>query len=114
MHEDIESYLIIQSLSKDKTKIIKEKGKEYVASNIDSIMLYRKAVIISDEWFMLHVHPRFTKQIVRLLKKAGVDITKDVSKVETLFCTKVYVIQNPANFIPHLMKFEELIVLKKD
>lgn len=113
MHLEIESYLILQSLIKDKTGILKNsKGQECVASNIDSIMLQRKAVIITDEWFMLHVHHRYLKKIISLLKKSGVNI-KDISHFDSGMCEKVYVTQDPTNFIPCLMKFEELIMKSK-
>lgn len=112
MHPEVESYLVIQSLSKDKTKVIEKKGKEYVASNIDSMMLYKKAVIISDDWFLLHVHSRFLKQIIRLLRKCGVkDI--DISHFNEGVCYKVFVTQDPNIFIPQLMQFEEFIEEQK-
>ena len=112
-HPEVESYLIIQSLSKDKTRIVKNKdGNEFVASNIDSIMLSKKYVIICNSWFLLHVHSRFRKQIIKLLKRSGIN-EKDIAVVESALCDKIYVTQNPESFIPCLMKFEELLSLKK-
>lgn len=111
-HPEVESYLVIQSLMKDKTKVIQNKGKDYVASNIDSIMLFKKAVIISNSSFCLHVHGRYLKQIIKLLKQAGVK-QEDITHFDNGACEKVYVIQDPDIFIPHLMKFEELLNRKR-
>ena len=108
MHPDIESYLIAQSLSDKKIKQIEKQGKEYVVCQIDSIMLRKNMVIISNEWFLLHVYDRFVKKIISLLIKAGVD-REDISYFNDGLYTKIYVIQNPSKFIPILMKFEELI-----
>lgn len=108
MHPDIESYLIAQSLSDKKIKQIEKQGKEYVVCQIDSIMLRKNMVIISNEWFLLHVYDRFVKKIISLLIKAGVD-REDISYFNDGLYTKIYVIQNPSKFIPILMKFEKLI-----
>lgn len=108
MHDKIESYCVTQTLSGKEATFFKKGGKDYAAFKLESIMLQKQRVIISNEWFLLQAQDRFVKKIISLLIKSGI-YKEDISTQEDTYGSKIYVIQHPDKFIPCLMKFEELI-----
>lgn len=111
MHDDIESYCVTQALYGKESSFFTKGGKDYAAYKLNSIFLYKKAVIISNEWFLLHVNTRFEKKVINYLIKSGIP-KEDISSTDDAVCTKIYVIQHPSKFIPSLMKFEKMIEIK--
>ncbi|MDF2535128.1 MAG: hypothetical protein K0R18_1287 [Bacillales bacterium] len=112
MHDTIESYCVTQAIFGRDASFFKKGGKDYAAFKLDSIMFTKQAVILSNEWFLLHVQDRFVRKITSQLIKAGVP-KEDISTQEESYGTKIYVIQHPDKLIPYLMKFEEQLNKQK-
>lgn len=109
MHDKIESYCVTQALSGKDATFFKKGGKDYAAFKLESIMLQKQRVIISNEWFLLQAQDRFVKKIISLLIKSGIPKDSITTNSDGGYSANVYVIDHPDKFIPGLMKFEELL-----